>query len=117
MMLSERRAVALKIQELKDHSGRYSHYDPEREADLFKKLTPEIKELSLKELLAFSLIMEDQATAMAPGSYPSWSQSCHLSEPSKDLASMVNPLLLKASHPELFSRLKLTAEFAFLKDF
>lgn len=117
MMLSERRAVALKIQELKDHNGRYSHYDPEREADLFKTLAAEVKELSLKELLAFSLIMEDQATAMAPGSYPSWSQSCHLAEPSKDLAGMVNPLLLKVRHPELFSRLKLTAEFAFLKDF
>lgn len=117
MMLSERRAVALKIQELKENSGRYSHYDPERELDLFKKLSSEFSDLSLKELLAFSLIMEDQATAMAPGSYPSWSMSCHLQEPSKDLASMVNPLLLKISHPELFSRLKLTQEFGFLKDF
>lgn len=117
MMLSERRAVALRIQELKENTGRYSHYDPEREFELFKSLENELKDLSLKELLAFSLIMEDQATAMAPGSYPSWSQFSHLGEPSKDLAGMVNPLLLKVSHPELFSRLKLASDFVFLKDF
>lgn len=117
MMLSERRAVSLKIQELKENSGRYSHYDPEREVALFKQHMDDFRDLSLKELLAFSLIMEDQATAMAPGSYPSWSMSTHLQEPSRDLAAMVNPLLLKVTHPELFSRLKLSQEFGFLKDF
>ena len=72
-ILSERRATSLRIQELKDVSGRYSHFDPDREKVLFEQMHPELKELTLKELLAFSLVMEDQAMAMAPGSYPTWS--------------------------------------------
>jgi chorismate mutase len=117
IIMTERRSIALKIQDLKENKGRYSHYDPEREMALFVKLEKEIKELSLKELLAFSLIMEDQAMAMAPGSYPGWSQSCHLIDPAKELTSMINPLLLKVTHAELFSRLHFNSEFSFLRDF
>jgi chorismate mutase len=116
-ILSERRAVSLRIQELKDVSGRYSHFDPEREKALFEQMSPELKELTLKELLAFSLVMEDQAMAMAPGSYPTWSNSVHLNEPTRELASMINPILLKLTHPELFNRLSLCVDFAFLKQF
>ena len=61
LMISERRSISLKVQELKDGSGRYSHFDPEREKALFERLKDEVKGLTLKELLAFSLIMEDQA--------------------------------------------------------
>lgn len=116
LTLGERRTLCLKIQSEKDSSGRYAHYDPERERDLFQHFEKEIKELSLKELLAFSLIMEDHAMAMAPGSYPSWSGCCHIANPKKDLAEMVNPLMLKISHPNLYQRLSLNPEFLFLKD-
>jgi hypothetical protein len=112
-MISERRAISLKVQELKNGSGRYSHFDPEREKALFERLKDEVKGLTLKELLAFSLIMEDQAMAMAPGSYPTWSSGIHLTEPSTELFAMINPLLLKTSHPDLFSRLKLNPNFSF----
>ncbi|MBA2406170.1 MAG: chorismate mutase [Bdellovibrionales bacterium] len=117
LMLSERRALSLKVQETKSGTGRYSHFDPEREKVLFDKLKNEMKGLSIKELLAFSLIMEDQAMAMAPGSYPTWSSGIHLTEVSRELYGMLNPLLLKSSHPELFARLNLNAEFSFLKEF
>lgn len=117
LTVSERRSLCLKIQEFKDNEGRYSHYDPNREKEVFQLLTPHFKDLSLKELLAFSLIMEDQAMAMAPGSYPSWSQMIHVQEGKRDLSEMINPLLLKMSHPELFSKLKLSTDFTFLKDF
>lgn len=117
LMLSERRAVSLKVQELKDGSGRYSHFDPEREKLLFAKLKDEMKSLTLKELLAFSLIMEDQAMAMAPGSYPTWSGGIHLTERTQDLYAMINPILLKSTHPELFTRLKLNPDFSFLNEF
>lgn len=116
-ILSERRATSLRIQELKDVSGRYSHFDPEREKVLFQQMSPELKELTLKELLAFSLVMEDQAMAMAPGSYPTWSNSVHIHEPSRDLVNMINPILLKITHPELFNRLSFSGDFAFLKQF
>ena len=116
-MLSERRSLSLKIQELKKTSGRYSHFDPEREKLLFQQMKDEMKGSSIKELLAFSLMMEDQAMAMAPGSYPTWSSGIHLTEPAKELYSMLNPLLLQACHPELFARLSLNSEFSFLKEF
>lgn len=116
LMLSERRAISLKIQETKGASGRYSHFDPEREKSLFTKMKDEMKGVSLKELLAFSLIMEDQAMAMAPGSYPTWSTYIHLAQPSHELYAMVNPLLLKTTHPDLFSRLNFSPEFSFLKE-
>lgn len=113
----ERRNVCVKIQEMKDSTGRYSHYDPEREREVFNLFKPQFKDSSLKELLAFSLIMEDHAMAMAPGSYPAWSQLIHLSNPKRDLYEMVNPLILKTSHPEFFNRLTFSTDFAFLKDF
>jgi len=112
LTIGERRSLALKIQDLKTGPN----YDPERENALFIQLNDQIKSLSTKELLAFSLIMEDQATAMAPGSYPSWSQCIHLNHKKGDLVEMINPLLLKHAHPSLFAKLSLTAEFKFLYD-
>lgn len=117
LTFAERRRLTVKIQEYKGASGRYSHYDPEREKTIFTLFQPQLKTLSLKELLAFSLIMEDHAMAMAPGSYPAWSTMTHLQNPKKELIEMVNPLMIKASRPETFSRLTFTAEFGFLKDF
>lgn len=117
LLLKERRAVCLKIQELKETSGRYANYDPAREKELFQLMLSQLKELSLKELLAFSLTMEDHAGAMAPGAYPSWSQGIHLTAPKKELIEMINPLLLKTSRPELFSKLSLASDFQFLRDF
>ena len=116
-ILSERRATSLRIQELKDLSGRYSNFDPDREKVLFEQMSPELSELTLKELLAFSLVMEDQAMAMAPGSYPTWSNSVHLNEPGRELVNMINPILLKITHPELFNRLSFSGDFVFLKQF
>ena len=117
LLLSERRSLSVKIQEMKAVSGRFSHFDPEREQVLFSQLSVELTPLSIKELLAFSLIMEDQAMAMAPGSYPSWSSKIHLQGLTNELFAMINPILLKTTHPELFSRLSLNSEFSFFKEF
>lgn len=117
LTLKERRNLTVKIQEYKGSAGRYSHYDPDREKEVFLLFQTQLKNLSIKEMLAFSLIMEDHAQAMAPGSYPAWSSMTHLSNPKKELLEMVNPLMLKLSRPDTFSRLTFTAEFAFLKDF
>lgn len=117
LTIGERRAITIKIQQSKTPIGRYSHYDPEREREIFTQFQTELKNCSMKELLAFSLIMEDHAMAMAPGSYPSWSQFTHLLHPQRELYEMVNPFLLKLSHPDLFKMLTLSIEFSFLNDF
>ncbi len=117
LTISERRSLTVRIQGFKDSKGRYAHYDPDREVELFNSLKIQLKNLTFKELLAFSLIMEDHATAMAPGSYPSWSNRTHLAQTKNELFEMINPLLLKVSHPEFFERLSLIPDFSFLKDF
>jgi chorismate mutase len=112
LTIAERRQITVLIQDIKTGP----RYDPERELELFKNSQSDLKHLSIKELLAFSLIMEDQAMAMAPGSYPSWSLGNHLTAKTGELSEMINPLLLKVAHPSLFSKLTLTAEFKFLYD-
>lgn len=119
LTLSERRALTLKIQELKKPNTltRYAHFDPEREKEIFTSLKSQLSQLSIKELLAFSLVMEDQATAMAPGSYPGWSNFVHIMQPKRELYEMINPQLLKIARTDFFNRLTLSPEFSFLKDF
>lgn len=117
LTIGERRSITVKIQEYKNSQGRYSHYDPDREKEIFALFNDQLKGLSLKELLAFSLIMEDHAMAMAPGSYPAWSSSPHTVNGSGELFEMINPLMLKVSRPDFFNRLALSQEFSFLKDF
>ncbi len=116
LTLEERRKLCLQIQTLKDRSG-VSHYDPEQEKRIFSQGSTQLKKLSLKELLAFSLVMEDQAQAMAPGTYPAWSSRVHLKESQGDLFELINPLLLKIVKPEAFRRLTLESDYVFLNDF
>lgn len=116
LTIKERRAICIRVQEFKEMEGRFSSYDPAREKDVFTLHHEQFKELSLKELLAFSLIMEDQAQAFAPGSYPTWSQSIHLTKKEGHLIEMINPLLLRFRSPEIFNKLDLTNEFNFLKE-
>lgn len=117
LTIAERRNLTVKIQEFKDSTGRYSHYDPDREKEIFSLFQEQMKSLSMKELLAFSLVMEDHAMAMAPGSYPAWSNMSHLANPKRELYEMINPLMLKFARPDFFNRLTLSQEFSFLKDF
>lgn len=116
-LLSERRSLCLKVQEFKVAQGKYPHFDPKRELEVFAGSIEHLKKLSIKELLAFSLVMEDQAMAMAPGSYPNWSARIHLSGPQNEIYEMINPLMLKSTHPQLFSKLNLGPDFQYLKDF
>lgn len=114
--IQERRRLCLKIQGLKTTSGAYPHYDAKRELEVFELQKDHLIKLSIKELLAFSIIMEDQAVALAPGSYPSWSSKVHLQNSTNELFEMINPLLIKVTHPEIYNRLVLAPDFAFLQD-
>ena len=89
-----------------------THYDAQREKQLFSEHKSAFDQLSLRELAAFSLIMESQAGA--PVLYPAWSEGIHLVGANGGLESLINPLLLKTSQPELFKRLKLKTDFSFL---
>ena len=111
----ERRRICLKIQEAKSGSGIYPHYDQQRELEVFELQKEALSKLSMKELLSFSLMMEDQAMALAPGSYPSWSSKVHLAKEEGQLFEMINPLLLKVTHSEVFNRLELKPDFDFLR--
>jgi hypothetical protein len=115
LTLKERRSIAIKIQDMKGYGGRFSNFSPEREVEVFKLFIDELSALSLKELLSFSLIMEDHAAALAPGGYPAWSSFIHLGNHSHELHEMINPLMLKFSHPNIFNKLTLSLEFSFLK--
>lgn len=117
LALADRRKLCISIQGIKEQKGHFSHYDPERERTVFGQFATQLKELSIRELLSFSLVMEDHAQAMAPGSYPNWSLRIHLAQPGLELFEMINPLMLKTAHPEIFKRLKLQPDFAFLTDF
>jgi chorismate mutase len=117
LTIQERRKICRKIQEFKEQKGPYTHYDPEREKAVFEQFELDLRALTARELLAFSLVMEDQAQAFAPGAYPSWSQKVHLKEASSEIFAMINPLLLKFTHPDIFGKLQLNHDFEFLKDF
>lgn len=117
LMMGERRNLTVKIQERSGVTGRYSHFDPEKEKEVFSFFKDQLRNCSVKELLAFSLILEDHAMAMAPGSYPTWSQMVHVNSPKNELLEMINPIMLKLARPESFNRLTLASEFSFLKDF
>ncbi len=117
LTIAERRSLTLRIQSIKDAGGRYAHYDPDREKEIFAQFLPQLKVLSIRELLAFSLVMEDHAMAMAPGSYPAWSLCPHLVGPRLEVYEMINPLLLKIARSDFFQRLSLNPEFSFLNDF
>ena len=89
-----------------------SHYDAKREKNLFSELHLQLAGLSLRELASFSLLMESHAGA--PEKYPAWSEGVHLVGPGHGIQSLINPLLLKETHPELFKTLKLKTDFSFL---
>jgi len=110
-LISQRAQLTQLIQKEKGPDLK-SHYDAQREKALFQELLPELKKLSLKELASFSLLMESQA--QAPSKYPAWSEGVHLVGPNLGIQSLINPLLLKVTHPEHFKTLKLKTEFSFL---
>lgn len=114
-LLQRRRDVVDQIQSLKPMApAGWASFDAQREADFFQSMHDELMALSMKELLAFSLIMESHAGS--PARYPAWSEGVHLLEiPAQDF-HRINPLLLKEVHPEVVKGLRLRPSFGFLYD-
>lgn len=98
----------------------FPHYDPQREYFLFQQFKSSLQTLSLLEILSYSLIMESHASHGDSDVYPAWSQKIHLQKKDSALfiAEMVNPLLLKMTHQDLWQKISLTPEFRdCLKDY
>ena len=114
-LFKQRRELVEAIQSLKSSPGdMWAAYDSVREKDLFKRLEAKLRALDLKELLAFSLLMEGHAKS--PQNYPAWSEGVHLSGSSQEVHHQINPLLLKTVRPDLFESLSLRPSFIFLRD-
>lgn len=114
-IFSLRQELVAAIQKHKtEMRGEWKHYDPTRENLLFAKMRSELSRLSLRELAAFSLLME--AHAGAPANYPAWSEGRHLLELPLQEHQRINPLIVKFCLPEHFRALALAPAFAFLRD-
>ena len=112
-LVQRRRELVGQIQAAKQKNS-LPTFDHSREASLFAASAVVLAPLHLKELLAFSLLME--AHAGSPENYPAWSEGVHLTElPLKDF-HRINPVLLKLVRPELFQTLQIAPDFAFLRD-
>lgn len=108
----------LKYQEIETKTKNEKRmYDPQREYDIFfaPAFHQNIQALSLKEVLALSLIIESQAQEfLDDDSYPEWSLAKHVDKGADKISHLINPLLLKSHSIEFFQKLPLKKEFHFL---
>ena len=117
-LIRERRLIVSQIQSLKSSEGKFPYFDSKREIMLFEKLAPDLKMLSLKELLSFSLLMEGQADPAGLGLYPQFSFGDHLEDKNrKGIIELINPILLHFYNPELEKQLNLKKEFRFFETY
>lgn len=106
----KRKEIVKDIQQLKDQSEKFYAFDGEQERKLFVKFKNALSQLSLKELLAYSLLIEDHA-CVEVGAYPQWSQGIHLESNQTSLSGMVNPILLATIYKDEYDKLPLNDEF------
>lgn len=106
------------IQEIKVSGGK-NIFCPEREFELFTALKTQLCDLSLRELLSLSLIIEEDACSFSntKNIYPAWSEGEHLQIAPTKLFEQINPIMLKVIKPMLFKELKLKAHFDFIYKF
>lgn len=110
LFLEQRSALVKSIQSTKVKTNNYFCFDPVYELTLFSKQIESLSKLSLKELLAYSLILEDHA-CVSKGSYPLWSEQSHLGEKNHNISYAINPILLAVTHKDLYDQLPLNEEF------
>jgi hypothetical protein len=94
-------------------SNLYPHFDFDREWILFAELASTLKGLSIRELLAISLLIESHAGA-EHNKYPAWSYTVHLKHKNdqSDLHQLINPIMIFYFDRELFKKLVLHADFS-----
>lgn len=110
LFLNQRKELVTTIQSIKETTTQYYCFDPDFEFSLFSLNSDVLSKLSIKELLSYSLILEDHAL-VDENSYPEWTQLVHLSEKSHELYFRINPILLAVIHKNLYDQLPLNDEF------
>ncbi len=115
-LLSERKELVREISLSKD-SGvvfleQFPNYAPAREWELYNRSLIVLQQLSLGELLAFSLLIEEHAGG-GIGKYPAWSKMVHIESMDVTLAkiSMINPMLVALLYPKELGQLKIARLF------
>lgn len=109
-LLNERKKIVTQIQKFKEKEKRFYAYCPEQEVQLFLIQKDLLSSLSLRELLAYSLIMEEHANVES-NAYPQWSQGEHLQQSRVGMIYQINPILLAVTRKELYDALSLNEEF------
>ena len=109
-LINFRKALVAKIQKTKPQDKKYFAFDPFQEKQIFKLQKEHLQNMSPRELLAYSLIMEEHASVTI-NAYPQWSQGEHISGQNMDLLSYVNPILLAVVHKEKYDELPLNEQF------
>lgn len=109
-LINFRKELVAKIQKTKPQDKIYFAFDPFQEKQIFKLQKEHLKNMSPRELLAYSLIMEEHASVTI-NAYPQWSQGEHISGQNMDLLSYVNPILLAVVHKEKYDELPLNEQF------
>lgn len=107
--MSIRKTLVGKIQKTKVDMNEKA-WSPEQEHRVFNSLHLELKEMSLKELFAVSIMIEAQA--VNSHDYPRWSEGEHLNFNLKNFTEQINPILLYLYHPREYAKLELRAEFS-----
>lgn len=112
-LLEKRKLLVNQIQDIKIEN-KLSVFSPEREKDLFEKLAPLLKKLTLKELFSFSLLLEAHADPTNSTIYPAFSELIHLRKTDKNpLWFRVNPILLYYYDAKSYFKLPLKKNFKF----
>lgn len=114
-LIEKRKLIVTRIQDIKMENN-LSVFSPEREKDLFEKLAPLLKKLTLKELLSFSLLLEAHADPTEKNVYPAFSEMIHLRKTTKTfLWYRVNPILLYYYDAKSYFKLPLKTKFNFFE--
>jgi chorismate mutase len=114
--IQTRKTIVNEIQKLKKKNSIYGCWDPKQEKKLFSHFSHIIKRCSLKELFAFSLLMEDHAMIYTQA-YPAWSELEHLQSSNiVNAIHQINPILLAEFNKDYYDQLPLKIEMKILID-
>lgn len=119
-IIEQRKDLVHAIQSQKFSAGQ-TVFCPEREWELFNQLANELKRLSIRELLAFSLVIEEDARSFND-TYPAWSEGQHLARDrhqniTQNIIELINPILLKVAQFDHFKDIQLNSDFDFIYHF
>ena len=112
----DRKTDVLEIQKLKGFSSkelihkttRFKNFDFVRELFVFQSLD-RLNQLSVKEVLSLSLLIESQAGNS--DDYPCWSSGVHLAQKPNSILQQINPILLASTFKTSYDALPLNEEF------